>query len=462
MKISAQFKQSQSLKLTPQLQMAIKLLQYSSLELEQDIELAIESNPFLERVNDVQQEPAARPETELHQNQQQPEWQENLVISSGLERTAHADADSALEWVAETRSLRTHLLEQLQLCSIGPRDWLIGEALIDNLNEDGYLACVFEEIRAATSLKPVPSDAEIETVLHLIQQLDPLAVASRSLSECLLLQLQHLDAEQHIVALAKQIASQHLAILANSGIMGLVSALGFDASQCAQAVGLLKTLDPKPGAAFSSVRVEYVRPDYRVEKLAGRWKIHALHDERQHLSVNSYYQGLISNANSQDLAYLKQHLQEANWLIKSIQSRQLTIKRVVTAIVALQKPFFEQGIAALTVMTMKDIAEQLGMHESSISRACSGKYLATPHGTFELNTLFRSGIANTQGQIHSSSAIQAQIAVLIQQESPSKPLSDAQLVVLLNKQGLSIARRTVAKYREALNLPASHLRQKSA
>ena len=462
MKISTQLSQSQHLKLTPQLQMAIKLLQYSSLELEQDIELAIESNPFLERVNELQSEPTALPDTQLQQNQDLPEWQENLTISSGLERTNHADADSALEWVAETRSLRTHLIEQLQLCSIGPRDWMIGEALIDNLNDDGYLACGFEEIRETAPLSPTPSDAEIEAVLHLIQQLDPLAVASRSLSECLLLQLQHLDAAKDIVALAKQIASQHLAILAKSGVIGLVNTLGFDASQCVQAVGLLKTLDPKPGAAFSAVRVEYVRPDYRIEKLGGRWKLRALQDERQQLSVNSYYQGLIGSANSQDSAYLKQHLQEANWLIKSIHSRQQTIKRVLTAIISLQKPFLEQGIAGLTVMTMKDIAELLGLHESSISRACSGKYLATTHGTFELNTLFRSGIANAQGQMQSSSAIQSQIAKLIERESPSKPLSDAQLVVLLNEQGLSIARRTVAKYREALNLPASHLRKKSA
>ncbi len=462
MKISAQLSQSQHLKLTPQLQMAIKLLQYSSLELEQDIARAIESNPFLERANELQLEPTALPDAELSTPQEPAEWQENLAIASGLERTTHANADSALEWVAETRSLRTHLLEQLHLCAISSRDWLIGEALIDNLNEDGYLACVFDEIRAATSLKPAPSDAEIEAVLHLIQQLDPLAVASRSLSECLLLQLQHLDADKTILALAKQIASQHLSLLAQSGAIGLVAAFGFDAWQTAQAVGLLKTLDPKPGAAFSSVRIDYVRPDYRVEKLAGRWKIQALVDDRQHLAINAYYQGLVGVASNQDSAYLKQHLQEANWLIKSIHARQLTIKRVVAAIVSLQKPFLEHGIAGLTVMTMKDIAEQLGMHESSISRACSGKYLATPHGTFELNTLFRSGIVNAQGQMHSSSAIQSQIAQLIQQENPRKPLSDAQLVALLKQQGLGIARRTVAKYREALNLPASHVRQKSA
>ncbi len=462
MKISAQLSQSQHLKLTPQLQMAIKLLQYSSLELEQNIELAIESNPFLERVNELQNEPTALPDAQLRVTQEQPEWQENLAISSGLERASHADAESALEWVAETRSLRMHLLEQLQLCAISPRDWMIGEALIDNLNDDGYLACAFQEIRTSTMLSPEPSDAEIEAVLHLIQQFDPLAVASRNLSECLLLQLQHMDAAKDIVALAKQIASQHLNVLAKSGAIGLANTYGFDASKCAQAVGLLKTLDPKPGAAFSSVSVEYVRPDYRVEKLAGRWKIQALLDDRQQLNINSFYHSLIGHSSSQDNAYLKQHLQEANWLIKSIQSRQLTIKRVVTAIVALQKPFLEHGIAKLNVMTMKDIAQQLSMHESSISRACSGKYLATPHGTFELNTLFRSGIANTQGQMQSSSAIQSKIAALIQQESAAKPLSDAQLVVLLQEQGLNIARRTVAKYREALNLPASHLRQKSA
>lgn len=461
MKIRAQLKQSQGIKLTPQLQMAIKLLQYSSIDLEQEIEQAIESNPFLERVNEFHEEQAPAPDAGQVVSDE-PEWQEQIATPSGLERSSHSEPSDALEWVAETRNLRTHLLEQLQLCPLSPHDWIIGEALIDNLDDDGYLACSFQEICAAVSINPSPSDAEIESVLHLIQQLDPLAVASRSLSECLLLQLQHLDAPGVTLDLAKHIASQHLALLANSGVNGLVTAHGFDAWQTAQAVGLLKTLDPKPGAAYSSVRADYIRPDYRIEKQRGRWHIQALNDDRQHLTVNAFYQNLIGRGNPQENAYLKQHFQEANWLIKSIQSRQQTIKRVVSAIVKQQKPFLEHGLAKMDAMTMKDIALQLELHESTVSRACSGKYVSTPHGTFELNTLFRSGLADAHGQMQSSSAIQSKIAALIQHENVAKPYSDAQLAELLEKQGLSIARRTVAKYREALQIPPSHERHKSA
>ncbi len=461
MKLSAQLKQSQGIKLSPQLQMAIKLLQYSSLDLEQEIEQAIESNPFLERLNELQDEPMPAPAAELD-GAQEAQWQEHLAISSGLERSSHAEPADALEWVAETRNLRTHLLEQLQLCPISPRDWTIGEALIDNLNDDGYLACPFQEIRASMALEPSPGDAEIEAVLHLIQQLDPLAVASRSLSECLLLQLQHLDVASDTLELAKRIAGQHLAVLAKSGVTGLVKEFGFDAWQTAQAVGVLKTLDPKPGAAFSPIRTDYIRPDFRIEKRLGRWYIQALNYDRQQLTISVFYQNLIGRSSNPDNAYLKQHFQEANWLIKSIQSRQQTIKRVVSAIVKLQKPFLEHGMAKLTPMTMKDIAAQLELHESTISRACSGKYLATAHGTFELNALFRSGIADAEGHMQSSSAIQSRIAALIQQEPAAKPLSDAQLAKLLEKQGLAIARRTVAKYREALLIPPSHERHKSA
>jgi RNA polymerase sigma-54 factor len=456
MKHSVQLTQSQGLKLAPQLQMAIKLLQYSRLELEQEIEAAIESNPLLERVDDT-------PSDEVYaaadgpMADREPEWED--LPAQNVPGTPDADA---LEWVAETRSLRTHLLEQLQLCPLGPRDWAIGEALIDSLDDDGYFLAGFGEIQSATGLNPVTGEDEIEAVLHLIQQFEPLAVASRSLSECLLLQLRQLDADHDILQLAQLIASRHLDVLARCGAQGLVNAFGFDAERTAEAVGLLKTLDPKPGAAFSTVRTDYLRPDYRVEKRSGRWKIQALGDRRQQLAVNAYYQGLIGHGSGPDSVYLKQHLQEAKWLIKSIQSRHETLMRVVTAIVARQKPFLDHGKAMLQTLTMKELAQQLALHESTVSRACNGKYLATPHGTFELNTLFRSGLADSDGRMQSPDAIQARIEALIRAESPDKPLSDAKLEKLLGVQGLAIARRTIAKYREALHIPPSHLRHKTA
>lgn len=459
MKPSVQLTQSQGLKLTPQLRMAIKLLQHSRTELETEIERAIESNPFLERVDDSPAD-AGFTADDARETDAVPDW-EDPGTADAAAASGGGTAD-ALEWIAETRSLRTHLIEQLQLCPIGPRDGAIGEALIDSLDDDGYFLAGFSEIQSATGLTPPAGEDEIEAVLHLIQQFEPLAVASRSLSECLLLQLRQLDADQDVLQLARTIAGQHLDVLARTGAQGLVKAFGFDPRQTAEAVGLLKTLDPKPGAVFSSARTEYVQPDYRVEKRYGRWKIQALGDRRQQLAINAYYQGLIGHGGGQDSAYLRQHLQEARWLIKSIQSRQETLMRVVTAMVGRQKAFLEHGRAMLQTLTMKEIAGQLGLHESTVSRACNGKFLATPHGTFALNALFRSGLADAQGQLQSSAAIQSRIEALIRAEAPEKPLSDAKIEKLLGGQGLAIARRTVAKYREALGIPPSHLRHKPA
>lgn len=460
MKHSVQLTQSQGLKLTPQLRMAIKLLQHSRIELENEIGRAIESNPFLERVDDSPADPGFSA-GEAAEAEAPPEWEDAGADHAPTAPGGGESAD-ALEWIAETRSLRTHLIEQLQLCPIGPRDWAIGEALIDSLDDDGYFLAGSGEIRSATGLSPPAGEDEIEAVLHLIQQFEPLAVASRSLSECLLLQLRQLDADHDILQLAQAIASRHLDVLARSGAQGLVKSFGFDPQRTAEAVGLLKTLDPKPGAAFSSARTEYVQPDYRVEKRHGRWKLQALGDRRQQLAINAYYHGLVGKGGGPDNAYLRQHLQEAKWLIRSIQSRQETLLRVVSAIVGRQKAFLEHGRAMLQAMSMKELAGQLALHESTVSRACSGKYLATPHGTFALNALFRSGLADAQGQMQSSAAIQSRIEALIRAEAPESPLSDAGIEKLLGAQGLTIARRTVAKYREASGIPPSHLRHKPA
>lgn len=459
MKSSVQLTRSQSLRLTPQLQLAIKLLQHSRIELEREIDNAIESNPFLERVDDLSSEGDVTTE-QSPDALSVPEWEDG----TGLQALSGAggSADDALEWIEETRSLRMHLLDQLRLCPISARDRSIGEALIDSLDDDGYLLAGFAEIQTATGLKPQADEDEIEAVLHLLQQFDPLAVAARSLSECLLLQLRHLEADPATLELATRIASQHLDVLARSGVAGLVNAFGFDPDVTVQAVGLLKTLDPKPGAVFSNARTEYVQPDFRAEKHNGRWKIKALGGRRQQLAVNAYYQRLAGQRGGPDSAYLRQHLQEAKWLIKSIQSRQETLMRVVSAIASRQKPFLDHGSARLQPMSMKDLAQQLDIHESTVSRACSGKYLATPLGTFALNALFRTGMADAEGQMQTADAIQKRIKALIDAENPRKPLSDAQLEGLLDAQGLSIARRTIAKYREAMDIAPSHRRHKMA
>lgn len=455
MKQNLQLKQSQGLKLTPQLQMAIKLLQYSRLDLNQEIERAVESNPFLElmdqQVASDTQMPVLDPVTHSLA-----EFTESI-----LDTAKHAPIDddfNALEHIAQSGTLSSHLLEQLRLSHVSNRDFAIGEALIDSLNDDGYCLCSWQDIRQATRFTPECSDTEIETMLHLIQQFDPLGVAARTLSECLLIQLQHLALEPTIRKLTQTIAESQLDQLVQLGAAGIAKKINANPEHIAIAVSTLKTLDPKPGAAFNVRDVEYVDPDFWLEKVRGQWKIHSLKQHR--LGINRFYQNLIKQSRGHDSAYMKQHLQEANWLIKSLQSRQDTLKRVIKAIVKSQQGFLDFGPKAIKALTLKDIAEQIDMHESTVSRACQNKYLRTNFGTFELRTLFSASVSTEQGSTQAAGAIQAWIRELVANEDPKKPLSDTQIMKALLQHELTVARRTVAKYRENLNIPPSYLRQK--
>lgn len=455
MKQNLQLQQKQSVKLTPQLQMAIKLLQYSRMELQQEIERAVESNPFLEIVDQQNQAEHRTPELEPVTHSLA-EFTESTLDTA---RPAPIDEDfNILEHIAQTGTLSSHLLEQLRLSSVSTRDFVIGEAIIDSLNEDGYFLCSWQDIQLACPLNPQVTDSEIETVLQVIQQFEPVGVASRTLSECLVIQLQQLELEPKIQQIAEMIATHHLDQLAQCGLAGVVKILNEKSELVAQAVSTLKTLDPKPGAAFNAPIVQYVEPDYWLENVRGNWKIHAL--KPQSLRINSFYQSLIKQSRGNDSVYMKQHLQEASWLIKSIQARQDTLKRVLKAIIKKQQAFLEQGPKAIQALTLKDIAEQIGMHESTVSRACQNKYLRTTYGTFELRTFFSAGVGSESGNIQASGAVQAWIRELVAQEDPAKPLSDSQLVNALQRNGMTVARRTVAKYRESLNIQASYLRQK--
>lgn len=455
MKQGQQLKQSQSIKLTPQLQMAIKILQYSRIELDHEIEQAIESNPFLELSDSHVSSENAPPE--ISENKNSLTEFTDAVLDSSRQKQIDEDYDP-LELIPQTESLSSHLMEQLQLSQLGARDLVIGEALIDSLNEDGYCLCSWQDIRQACRTSPELSDQEIETVLHLIQQFDPIGVAARSLSECLLIQLQHTECEQQLLSIAQAIASEHLDCLAKSGSAGVVKNTRYNPDHAAQAISILKALDPKPGAAFNAKTVHYVEPDFWLEKVRGVWKIHVYKQNK--LRINHFYQSLIKQSRGNDSVYMKQHLQEANWLIKSIQSRQDTLKSILKAIIKKQTDFLEQGPKALQALTQKEIAEQIGVHESTVSRACSNKYLRTSFGTYELRALFKSGISHDSGNTQASTAVHVWIQELVSNENPQKPLSDSDLVAALKLQGFTVARRTVAKYRESLNIPASYLRQK--
>jgi RNA polymerase sigma-54 factor len=308
---------------------------------------------------------------------------------------------------------------------------------------------------------PPAADAEIEAVRHLIQRFDPVGVGSRTLSECLQVQLAHIAAEPGLLTLATDIAARHLDTLAKGGATAVAKAGGYEALSTAEAVALLKTLDPKPGALFQYSRTEYVEPDFAVVPKRNGWQVQSLRDSGQHLRLNAYYLKLTRNSRGADAAHLAQYLQEARWLIAGIASRRETLLKVVKAVVRKQTPFLDTGPTALQAMSMREIAESVGLHESTVSRACSGKWLTTPHGMIELGSLFGSGITDDSGTVQAAGAVQGQIAALIAAESADKPLSDAKLERLLAARGLPVARRTIAKYREALGLPPSHQRKKT-
>lgn len=460
MKARALLSPRQSTKLTPQLQLALKLLQCTQTELEQEIDNALAANPMLERV-DADTEAAALPDAPADFSDDA-EAGDSTDADVDFRHAATPEAEESLwDLMPEPKTLRSHLGEQLQLSALSRRDLVIGEALIDSLDEDGYCQASAEELRSASALVPPAHAAEIEAIRHLIQRFDPVGVASRSLSECLQVQLTQIAAEPALLALATDIALRHLDVLAKGGATAVAKAGGFEVLGTAEAVALLKTLDPKPGALFQHSRTEYVEPDFAVLPKRNGWQVQSLRDAGQQLRLNAYYLTLARNSRGADAAHLAQYLQEARWLIAGIASRRDTLLKVVKAVVRKQTPFLESGPSSLQAMSMREIAERIGLHESTVSRACSGKWLATPHGMIELGSLFGSGITDDSGTVQAAGAVQSQIADLIADEPAGKPLSDAKLEQLLAARGLPVARRTIAKYREALGIPPSHLRKKS-
>ena len=460
MKARAQLSPRQSTKLTPQLQLALKLLQCTQTELEQEIDNALAANPMLERV-DADTEAAALPDAPADFSDDA-EAGDSADADADFRHAATPEAEESLwDLMPEPKTLRSHLGEQLQLSALSRRDLVIGEALIDSLDEDGYCQASAEELRSASALVPPAHEAEIEAIRHLIQRFDPVGVASRSLSECLQVQLTQIAAEPALLALATDIALRHLDVLAKGGATAVAKAGGFEVLGTAEAVALLKTLDPKPGALFQHSRTEYVEPDFAVLPKRNGWQVQSLRDAGQQLRLNAYYLKLARNSRGADAAHLAQYLQEARWLIAGIASRRDTLLKMVKAVVRKQTPFLESGPSSLQAMSMREIAERIGLHESTVSRACSGKWLATPHGMIELGSLFGSGITDDSGTVQAAGAVQSQIADLIADEPAGKPLSDAKLEQLLAARGLPVARRTIAKYREALGIPPSHLRKKS-
>jgi RNA polymerase sigma-54 factor len=478
MKPALQLRLHQQLALTPQLQQAIRLLQLSRVELETELNEALEANPLLEleegagEGGDEAADDAAEPAPQRDHGVDEPEAPGEAPMSLGeiddrplnlsLERReyrgAAVDEDGFEPQDAEVEDLRDHLLWQLNLTPMSASDRAIATAVIEAVDDDGYLAESSETLAASLAALCSVSADEIEAVRHRIQRFDPLGVASRTLGECLLVQLEALAPDTPGLGSARALAADHLELLARNDRQRLRQKLRCDEDELVRAIALVRSLAPRPGAGYTGATPEYVAPDAYTWKKGGRWEVTLAGNCQPRLGINEHYAGLIAKARRDDASYLRGQLQEARWLIKSLKARADTLLKVATAIVHAQEAFLEFGPEAMRPLVLKDVAEDIGMHESTVSRVTTRKYLHTPRGTFEFKYFFSSGVATVDGGAASATAIQAMIRKLIDDESAARPLSDQALASALNSRGISVARRTVAKYREAMNILSSNER----
>jgi len=490
MKPALQFRLHQQLTLTPQLQLAIRLLQLSQLELEAELRQLAEGNPLLEFADESEDEVTndeAAPEPDYVQvpgpaeaatesgddGADDADWANDgggsvetpIDFSNGSgsgssgSGSSRGDEDFEPQNVAP-ESLQQHLLWQLNLAGFNPRQTAIATVMIDALNADGYLADGIEAVRAALPANLAASLDEIEAVRRRLQGFDPLGVASLDLRDCLRSQLEQFDPATPQRELALAIVDGELELLARNDVAKLARKLRAGEDEVTAAAALIRSLDPRPGAALDTTPVEYVAPDAYAVRQGGRWQVRLNPDAQPRLGLNQHYCNLISRARGEDASWMKGQLQEARWLLKSLESRAETLLKVAGAIVRRQSAFLDYGPEAMHPLVLREVAEEVGMHESTISRVTTRKYLHTPRGTFELKYFFSSGVSTEDGGSASATAIQAMLRKLIEAEDPRKPLSDQALAEELKGKGIQVARRTVAKYREGLRIPSSSERQR--
>jgi RNA polymerase sigma-54 factor len=343
---------------------------------------------------------------------------------------------------------------------MSPRDRAIAAAIIEGVDDDGYLSEPDDAIQASLATLHHVTVEEIEAVRHRVQRFDPVGVASRTLRECLDVQLDTLDPSTPARTLARILVNEHLEALARQDKSRLCARVHASEEDFEAAVALIRSLVPKPGVGFSNAAAEYVAPDAYARKISGRWQVALAPGCQPRLGINEHYASLIAKARREDASYLRGQLQEARWLIKSLKTRAETMLKVATSIVRAQEAFLEFGAEAMRPLVLNDVAEEIGMHESTVSRVTTRKFLHTPRGTFEFKYFFSSGVSTVDGGAASATAIQAMIKKLIGDEQPARPMSDQALASELNRRGISVARRTVAKYREALNIPSSNDRSR--
>ncbi|HEY5896735.1 MAG TPA: RNA polymerase factor sigma-54 [Burkholderiales bacterium] len=466
MKPSLQFRLSQHLTLTPQLQQSIRLLQLSTVELNQEIDRMLMENPALEREDVDDAEAPAAPSAGASSSSATaseapapeapaPDTDWSAELASNWRTPDDEDGDRSFA-APDTPTLRDHLRAQLSLTNLVERDRVLVELLIDALDDDGYLTQSLEEIAALLPPEAAVDLEELSIALRHLQNLEPAGVGARSPGECLALQLRN-HAECAERKLAIDIVEKHLELLASRDYARLKNLTGANDDALRAAQCLVRTLNPRPGAAFAKVEARYVIPDVIVRKVRNAWRASLNPDAMPRLRINRLYAEIAAGARSGGT--LSSQLQEARWLIKNVQQRFDTILRVSQAIVERQRHFLEHGEVAMRPLVLREIAETLSLHESTISRVTTQKYMATPRGTFELKYFFGSHVATEAGGAASSTAIRALIKQLVAAEDARAPLSDARISQILGEQGIVVARRTIAKYRESLQIPAVNQRK---
>jgi len=480
MKQTLQLRFSQQLTMTPQLQQAIRLLQLSTLELRLEVQQVLESNLMLETEEELelaQEAESDAPEETEGESEGGEELDleaeaipDELPVDSDWDDlygntplgTGSAPSDDQREYEAADASglgLRDHLLWQMRMSPMGAADQVIAEAIIDAIDDDGYLHTDLAEIAASLDVEAEPG--EIETVLHQLQSYDPPGVAARNPSECLAIQLRQLAPTTPWINAALLLVEQHLELLGRQDLDRLARQMGLDHEHLRKVVALIRTLNPHPGALVPSKPVEYVIPDVIVRRANGSWRVDLNQDVAPRLRINPSYAGMVRRAdNSDDNQCLKNHLQEARWFLKSLQSRHETLLKVARCIVERQRGFLEHGEEAMEPLILRDVAETVGMHESTISRVTTQKYMLTPRGVFEFKYFFSSHVSTSDGGAASATAIRAHIKKLVGEENVARPLSDSKIAHILGDRGIQVARRTIAKYREAMTIPPSNERKR--
>ncbi|MBM6549852.1 RNA polymerase factor sigma-54 [Marinomonas ostreistagni] len=494
MKQSLQLKIGQQLTMTPQLQQAIKLLQLSTLDLQQEIHDFLESNPLLEldeeenytQDNDARLAEAASTTEALSNDAQaattadtpqvESEWTESIPNELSIDSnwddtyqnsaaaadTPSFDGDSDLDSRnALSEDMQDHLIWQLNLTHISDRDIEIAYAIIDSVQPDGYLSASLEEIHQALALELEELELdEVAAVQHRLQRFDPVGVCSQDLRECLLVQLEAYK-EHPLYRSTYNVVDQYLGLLGNRDYTQLSRKTKLKEEALKDVITLIQQLNPRPGSAIDNSETDYVIPDVTVKKRNDIWQVELNNDALPPVKINETYSAMLNTTKStDDVSYIKNSLQEAKWFLKSLQSRNETLLKVASCIVSRQVDFFDIGEEAMKPMVLHDVAEEVGMHESTISRVTTQKYMHTPRGIFELKYFFSSHVNTASGGECSSTAIRAMIKKLVAEEPAKKPLSDNKLASILAEQGIQVARRTVAKYREAMHIPPSNERKR--